>query len=78
VDIFDKLLELFEKVLEGDVDVSKVTRDSRLAEDLDMQSIAMLYMALAIEEEFGVKFSNDDFARIKTVEDIIQKIEGGV
>lgn len=78
MDIFDKLLELFEKVLEGDVDVSKVTRDSRLAEDLDMQSIAMLYMALAIEEEFGVKFSNDDFARIKTVEDIIQKIEGGV
>jgi acyl carrier protein len=78
VDIFDKLLELFEKVLEGDVDVSRVTRDSRLAEDLDMQSIAMLYMALAIEEEFGVKFSNDDFARIKTVEDIIQKIEGGV
>lgn len=78
MDIFDKLLELFEKVLEGDVDVSRVTRDSRLAEDLDMQSIAMLYMALAIEEEFGVKFSNDDFARIKTVEDIIQKIEGGV
>lgn len=78
MDVFEKLVELFEKVFEGDVDVSNVNRDSRLMEDLGMQSIGMLYMALAIEEEFGVKFHNDDFAKIKTVEDIINKIEGGV
>ncbi|MBP3506366.1 MAG: acyl carrier protein [Lachnospiraceae bacterium] len=78
MNVFEKLVELFEKVFEGDVDVSNVNRDSRLVEDLGMQSIGMLYMALAIEEEFGVKFHNDDFAKIKTVEDIINKIEGGV
>lgn len=78
MDVFEKLVELFEKVFEGDVDVSNVNRDSRLVEDLGMQSIGMLYMALAIEEEFGIKFHNDDFAKIKTVEDIINKIEGGV
>lgn len=78
MDIFEKLVELFEKVFEGDIDVSKVTRESRLVEDLNMQSIGMLYMALAIEEEFGVKFNNDDFGKIKTVEDIIAKIESGV
>ena len=78
MDVFEKLVELFKKVFEGDVDVSNVNRDSRLVEDLGMQSIGMLYMALAIEEEFGVKFHNDDFAKIKTVEDIINKIEGGV
>lgn len=78
MEIFDKLLELFEAVFEGDVDTTKVTRESRLVEDLDMQSIGMLYMALAIEEEFGVKFNNDDFTKIKTVEDIISKIEGEV
>lgn len=78
MDIFETLVELFEKVFEGDVDTSKVTRESRLVEDLNMQSIGMLYMALAIEEEFGVKFNNDDFAKVKTVEDIIAKIEGGV
>lgn len=78
MDIFDKLLELFETVFEGDVDTSNVTRESRLVEDLDMQSIGMLYMALAIEEEFGVKFNSEDFTKIRTVEDIIRKIEGGV
>lgn len=78
MDIFDKLLELFETVCEGDVDTSNVTRESRLVEDLDMQSIGMLYMALAIEEEFGVKFNSEDFTKIRTVEDIIRKIEGGV
>lgn len=78
MDIFDKLLELFETVFEGDVDTTNVTRESRLVEDLDMQSIGMLYMALAIEEEFGVKFNSEDFTKIRTVEDIIRKIEGGV
>ena len=78
MDIFERLVILFQKVFENDVDVTKVNRDSRLVEDLGMQSIGMLYMALAIEEEFGVKFHNDDFTNIKTVADIISKIEGGM
>lgn len=75
MEILEKLKELFEKVLEGDVDVSKVTEDARLVEDLNMQSISMLYMALAVEEEYGIKFNNEDFTRIKTVKDLIAKIE---
>lgn len=75
MEILEKLKELFEKVLEGDVAVSKVSPEARLVEDLDMQSISMLYMALAVEEEYGVKFDNDDFKKIRTVGDIIAKIE---
>ena len=31
-------------------------------------------MALALEEEFGVKFTNDDFPNIKTVKDVVDLI----
>ena len=33
-------------------------------------------MAMAVEEEFGIKFTNDDFKTIRTVADVITCIEG--
>ena len=40
-----------------------------------MNSIAMLSMAIAIENEFNIKFDNDDFKTLKTVKDLLSKIE---
>jgi acyl carrier protein len=31
---------------------------------------------MAIEEEFGIKFTNDDFPSMRTVADVIACIEG--
>lgn len=73
---FDRLLHVFETVFEEDVDPASVTPDANLREDMGMNSIGMLYMAMAMEEEFGVKFSNEDFLSIHTVADVIACIEG--
>ncbi|MBQ8148716.1 MAG: acyl carrier protein [Lachnospiraceae bacterium] len=75
---FETLLELVKSVFDGELDVTNITPESRLIEDIGMQSIGMLYMAVAIEEKFGIKFNNDDFAKIKTVKDIVARIEGEV
>lgn len=72
----DRLVELFKSVFEGEVDVSSVSENSRLIEDIGMNSIGLLYMAMAVEEEFGTTFTNDDFATLRTVADVINKIEG--
>lgn len=72
----EKLKEMFSKVFDGDIDASNVTETTRLKEDLGLNSIAMLYMAIAVEEKFGTKFSNNDFEKIHTVGDCIAKIEG--
>lgn len=72
----DRLVELFKSVFEGEVDVSLVSENSRLIEDIGMNSIGLLYMAMAVEEEFGTTFTNDDFATLRTVADVINKIEG--
>ncbi len=71
----DKLTELFDKVFEGELDVSGMDENSRLIEDIGMNSIGLLYMAMAVEEEFGTAFTNDDFAKLRTVGDVIKKIE---
>ncbi len=73
---YERLIKVFNAVFEDDVDISAVKEDADLREDIGINSIGMLYMAMAIEEEFGVKFTNDDFPNMKTVADVIACIEG--
>ena len=73
--IFERLVKVFHAVFEDDVDLSAITPESSLMEDIGMNSIGMLYMAMAVEEEFGIKFKNDDLAGIRTVADVVKLIE---
>ena len=70
-----KLTELFENVFENEIDVKGISEETRLIEDLGMNSIGLLYMAMAVEEEFSVSFTNEDFAILHTIGDVIRKIE---
>lgn len=72
---FERLIKIFNDVFEDDISVESVTPSSSLHDDIGINSIGMLYMAMAIEEEFGVKFHNDDFIGIVTVNDVISLIE---
>lgn len=76
MDIFQRLVKVFEVVFEEGVDTAALTPGSSLREDCGINSIGMLYMAIAVEEEFGIKFSNQDFKNIETVADVITCIQG--
>ena len=73
---FDTLKKIFDEVFEHDAAKSEIKMDSRLAEDLEINSIGMLYMAMAIEEKFGVRFNNGDFEKLRTVSDVVELVEG--
>lgn len=72
---FDRLLKVCEAVFEDDIDINAVKPEANLRNDININSIGLLYMAMAIEEEFGIKFQNDDFKEISTVNDVIAIIE---
>ena len=74
-EIMEKLAEILADVLEEEVDVANVTLESDLFEDLGLNSIGILYVAMAIEEEFDMKFQNEDMLEIKTVGDVVKFIE---
>ena len=76
--IIERLTELFNSVFEGELNVDSLNAESRLIEDIGMNSIGLLYMAMAVEEEFGVRFTNDDFATLRTVGDVVGKIEANI
>lgn len=72
---FDRLLKVFNTVFEDEVDASAIHADTALQKDLGISSIGMLYMAMALEEEFSIKFTNEDLMHLSTVSDVITCIE---
>ena len=75
MNIIDRLAKLFRVVFDETVDVSAITPESDLRQDVGINSIGLLYMAMAVEEEFDIKFNNQDFVGIRTVGDVIACIE---
>lgn len=71
----ERLIKVFETVFEDEIDPAAVTESATLLGDLGMSSIGLLYMAMATEEEFGIKFQNQDFATLVTVGDVIACVE---
>ena len=72
---FERLVSVFNAVFEDEINAEAITLQANLFEDIGINSVGMLYMALALEEEFGVKFTNDDFPNIKTVQNVVDLIE---
>lgn len=72
---FDRLINVFNAVFEDEVNASSIHRENSLKQDLGISSIGMLYMAMALEEEFSIKFTNEDLMKLDTVKDVIDCIE---
>lgn len=73
---YDRLVKVCNAVFEGEINTDSITPEASLRKDIGMNSIGMLYMAMALEEEFEIKFTNEDFMNIETVSDVVHCIEG--
>jgi len=49
------------------VDEAKVTPDASFADDLDADSLDLVELVMALEEEFGVEVPEEELAEVKTV-----------
>ena len=72
-DIEEKLKELLYEIDE-EIPVDEITEASLLKEDVGLSSVAMLYMAVSIENEFEIDLSDADMGSLKTVGDVISLI----
>ena len=57
------------------VDADKVTKDARFIDDLGADSLDIVELVMAFEEEFGVEIPDDAAEDIATVNDAIVYIE---
>ena len=65
--IFEKLLEIFANVI-PEVDTAEINEDSTLSEDLGLNSLTMMLLAVSIEEEYDMKF--DELSNLETVGEV--------
>lgn len=55
--------------------IEKITENTRFIEDLGVDSLDMIEMLMALEEEFSISVPNDKVEKLKTVKDIVGFIE---
>ncbi|KAF5069713.1 acyl carrier protein [Acetobacterium wieringae] len=57
-----------------DVDIDKITLETSLIDDLEADSLDVVELIMAFEDEFGTKIDEGALENIQTVEDIINAI----
>ena len=64
------------EVLDLDEDeVSDVTEETKLSDDLDLDSLDVVEIIMAIEEDYDVSFAEEELGGMKTVGDALAKLQ---
>lgn len=75
-EILEKLSSVMEMTLgDTDIDISSLTEQSELVSDIGLDSVGILYLVVAIEEFFGVRYDDVGFGDFKTIGDVVDYIE---
>ncbi len=71
-EILPDLASIVEEV--AGVDAAEVTAEKSFVDDLDIDSLSMVEIAVQAEDRFGVKIPDDQLAELKTVGDAVDYI----
>ena len=76
-EIFDRLKDLLVSADGRNAALAEhCTEASRLVADFGLSSVNMLYMVIAIEEDFDIRFEDVGINSFETLGDVIDYIEG--
>lgn len=73
--MLEKMKEILSKVL-PDIDMDSVTEDTRLVEDLEFDSLALMMLSMELEDAFQFKFT--ELVRFETVGDVCGYLESRI
>jgi len=74
-DLAEQVLEEIRRIARTDLEFSgDVTAAARLNEDLHLDSMAMIVVAVGLENRFRVKLQEEDGGQITTVGDLVKLV----
>jgi acyl carrier protein len=73
-EILSGLGEIIEEI--AGVPASDVTPDKSFVDDLDIDSLSMVEIAVAAQDKFGVEIPDDELKNLKTVKDVVVYVQG--
>jgi acyl carrier protein len=71
-EILTGLAEIIDEV--AGVPADQVTPDKTFVDDLDIDSLSMVEIAVAAQDKFGVEIPDDQLKDLKTVQDVIDYV----
>jgi acyl carrier protein len=72
-DVFDRTKKIIVDLL--GVDGDQVTMEARFREDLEADSLDLVELIMAVEEEFGGTISDEEAQQLKTVGDAVKYVQ---
>lgn len=71
--LFDKIKEKVSEVL--GVEADDITMESKFIDDLGADSIDLVELVMALEEEFEIQIPDEEVGKIKAVSDVVEYIK---
>ena len=73
-DIFARIVEILNQTF--DIEPSRITRESRLGEDLDIDSIDAVDLIVQLKPLVGRRLQPEAFKTVRTVQDVVDALYG--
>jgi acyl carrier protein len=74
--VYDKLKELI--LSQFGIDEDQLTPDTDIVNDLGADSLDVMEMLMALEEEYGILVVDDDVSELRTISEIVEFVESKI
>lgn len=74
--MLNKVVEIISEKLS--VDASSVTMDSHILNDLGADSLDVVELVMALEDEVGTEIPNEEVLKFQTVGDVVKYLESSL
>ncbi|HMA59234.1 MAG TPA: acyl carrier protein [Halanaerobiales bacterium] len=75
-DVFDRIVKVVSEELA--ISEDEITEDASFIDDLGADSLDVVELIMALEEEFDIEIPDEDAEEIATVSDAVDYIEGNL
>ena len=75
-EVFEKVKGLFVEDL--GIDESKVTMDAKLEEDFEIDSLGIVEVVMAFEDEFDIEIDDEELADVSTVSQAVNLLHSKI
>ena len=75
-EVFEKVKNLFIEDL--GIDESKVTMEAKLEEDLEIDSLGIVEVVMAFEDEFNIEIDDEELADVSTVGEAVKLLHSKI
>ena len=75
-EVFEKVKGLFVEDLA--IDESKVTMDAKLEEDFEIDSLGIVEVVMAFEDEFDIEIDDEELADVSTVSQAVNLLHSKI